>query len=37
MDLEQYSVRGKKRLHGRSKIAEQGDGVIETLDFLVFG
>jgi glycosidase len=35
--LEQYSVHGRKRLHGQSKIAEQGDGVIEALDFLVFG
>ncbi len=35
--LEQYSVHSKKRLHGRSRIAEQGNGVIEPLDFLVFG
>jgi glycosidase len=37
--LEQYSVQGKKRLAGRarSKITEQGNGIIEALDFLVFG
>jgi len=35
--LEQYSVHGKKRLHGKSRIFEQGDGEIESLDFLVFG
>jgi glycosidase len=35
--LEQYSVHSKKRLYGRSKIAIQGDGFIEALDFLVFG
>jgi amylosucrase len=35
--LEQYSVHGKKRLAGRSKIPSQGNGIIEGLDFLVFG
>jgi len=35
--LEQYSVYGKKRLHGRSKVLTQSDVKIEALDFLVFG
>jgi amylosucrase len=35
--LEQYSVQGKKRLHGISKVSGQGDGIIEALDFLMFG
>jgi amylosucrase len=35
--LEQYSVHGKKRLHGRNKILPQSDLTIEALDFLVFG
>jgi glycosidase len=35
--LEQYSVHGKKRLHGKSKILSQNDLAIEALDFLVFG
>jgi glycosidase len=35
--LEQYSVHSKKRLHGQSRFPEQGDGIIEALDFLVFG
>ncbi|MGZ9165878.1 MAG: amylosucrase, partial [Anaerolineales bacterium] len=35
--LEQHSVRGKKILHGISKILSREDMIIEPLDFLVFG
>jgi amylosucrase len=35
--LEQYSVHDKKRLHGTSNFAPQGNSIIEALDFLVFG
>jgi amylosucrase len=35
--LEQYSVYGKKCLHGKSKVLPQTDATIEALDFLVFG
>jgi len=31
--LEQYSIQGKKRLHGKGENLPQ----IEALDFLVFG
>jgi glycosidase len=34
--LEQYSIQGKKHLHGKSKLT-QGDATIEALDLLVFG
>ncbi len=35
--LKQYSIHGKKRLHGMSKVLQQGDMMIDALDFLVFG
>jgi glycosidase len=35
--LEQYSIHGKKCLHGKSKVLQQGNATIEALDFLVFG
>ena len=35
--LEQYSMHGKKRLHGKSKVPPQNDVTMEALDFLVFG
>jgi maltooligosyltrehalose synthase len=35
--LEQYSIYSKKRLHGKSKVSQQSDAMIEALDFLVFG
>jgi len=35
--LEQYSILGKKLLHGKSKVLPQSDATIEALDFLVFG
>jgi len=35
--LEQYSIHGKKRLHGKSKVPPQKDVTMEALDFLVFG
>jgi len=35
--LEQYSIHGKKRLHGKSKVLHQSDMTIKALDFLVFG
>jgi glycosidase len=35
--LEQYSIQGKKQLHGTSKISASGENAIAPLDFLVFG
>ena len=35
--LDQYSILGKKLLHGKSKVLPQSDATIEALDFLVFG
>jgi len=35
--LEQYSLQGKKRLHGKSKVSSKNYITIEALDFLVFG
>jgi glycosidase len=35
--IEQYSIHGKKCLHGKSKVLAQSDAAIEALDFLVFG
>jgi glycosidase len=35
--LEQYSILGKKQLHGKSKFLPKSDVTIEALDFLAFG
>jgi len=35
--FEQYSIHGKKILHGVSKVPTRADAIIEPLDFLVFG
>jgi hypothetical protein len=35
--LDQYAVKRSHILHGVSQTAEQGDLIIEPLDFMVFG
>ncbi len=35
--MEQYAIRGKKHLHGKSRISDQGNMTLDALDFLVFG
>ena len=35
--IDQYSIRGKKVLHGGSEISTQGNWTVLPMDFLVLG